>query len=138
HFLHALQHAGGRVETFAFGTRLTRLTPVLRNPRPEVALQRASAVTVDWSSGPRIGECLWTFYNRYGGLLDRDTVLIVVSDGLDRGDVELLDRSLRVCRQRVRALIWMNPLASDPRYEPRTRGMRVALPYIDVLIPAHD
>ena len=138
HFLHALQHAGGRVETFAFGTRLTRLTPALRSPRAEVALARAAAVTADWSGGTRMGECLRVFLGRYGALLDRDTVLLVVSDGLDRGDLDLLDRCLRACRRRVRSLIWLNPLAGDPRYEPRAQGMRVALPYVDVLAPAHN
>ncbi|ADU51646.1 VWA containing CoxE family protein [Thermaerobacter marianensis DSM 12885] len=138
HFLHGLQHAGGRVETFAIGTRLTRLTPVLLTPRPEVAMARAAAVTVDWSGGTRLGECLWVFLQRYGSLLDRETVMLVVSDGLDRGDLDLLDRTLRACRRRVRALVWMNPLAGDPRYEPRAQGMQVALPYIDVLAPAHN
>lgn len=137
-FLHALQHAGGRVETFAFGTRLTRLTPVLRNPRAGEALARAAAVTADWSGGTRIGECLHVFVTRYGSLLDRDTTLIVLSDGLDRGDLDVLDRALRACRQRARSLIWLNPLAGDPRFEPRAQGMQVALPYVDVLAPAHS
>ncbi|HEY8414194.1 MAG TPA: VWA domain-containing protein, partial [Thermaerobacter sp.] len=63
---------------------------------------------------------------------------IVLSDGLDRGDLDLLDRALRACRQRARSLIWMNPLAGDPRFEPRAQGMQVALPYVDVLAPAHS
>ncbi|PZN04330.1 MAG: hypothetical protein DIU76_08885 [Bacillota bacterium] len=138
HFLHGLQQQGGRVETFAVGTRLTRLTTVLRTPRPEAAMARAAAVTADWSGGTRLGEGLWRLADRYGHLLDRDTVLLVISDGLDRGDLGLLDRALRACRRRVRALIWLNPLAGDPRYEPLARGMQVALPYVDVLAPAHS
>lgn len=138
HFLYSLQQGGGRVETFAIGTRLTRLTTVLRTPRPEVAIARAAAVTVDWSGGTRLGECLWALAQRFGHLLDRDTVLLVISDGLDRGDLALLDRAIRACRRRVGALVWLNPLAGDPRYEPRSQGMQVALPYVDVLAPAHN
>ena len=138
HFLYGLQQAGGRVETFAMGTRLTRLTPVLRLPRVDRAMALAAAVTADWSGGTRLGDCLWTLLQRYRGLLDGDTVLVVVSDGLDRGDLNLLGRCLRECRRRVRGLVWMNPLAGDPRYEPRAQGMQVALPYIDVLAPAHS
>ncbi|QIA27428.1 VWA domain-containing protein [Thermaerobacter sp. PB12/4term] len=138
HFLHGLQQQGGRVETFALGTRLTRLTSVLRTPRPEIAMARAATVTVDWSGGTRLGEGLWALAQRYGYLLDPDTVLLVISDGLDRGNLDLLDRALRWCRRRVRAVVWMNPLAGDPRYEPLARGMQVALPHIDVLAPAHS
>lgn len=139
-FAHALHHvAPQRVEVFAFSTALSRITPYLRRRSPGEALEQAVAALPDWGGGTRIGECFEAWCRRYGGrLLGRGTVLVVLSDGLDMGQVQPLQRALERMRRGCRRLIWLNPLASDPSYRPLARGMRAALPYLDALLPAGD
>ncbi len=129
----------GRSEIFAFNTALVRLTPWLRPGRIDLALERLAASVPDWSGGTRIGECLAEFVEYYlDELVDGKTVVLILSDGLDRGDVAPLAAALRAIRARARRVVWLNPLAGDARYEPTARAMAAALPYIDDLLPAHN
>ena len=93
----------------------------------------------DWSGGTRIGECLAAFVDRYlDGAVDRRTVVLIVSECLDRGDTGIIVSAMSAIRSRARRVLWLNPLLSDPRYEPIARGMAAALPYVDRLLPAHN
>jgi uncharacterized protein with von Willebrand factor type A (vWA) domain len=138
-FLLALKKAARRTEVFAFNTALTRLTPWMVPGRVAQTLDRLSAGVPDWSGGTRIGECLAAFVDRYlDATVDRRTVVLIVSDGLDRGDTATLVSAMRAIRSRARRVLWLNPLLSDARYEPTARGMAAALPYVDRLLPAHN
>jgi len=129
-------------EVFAFNTALVRLTPALRLMRPgqvSRTLERLAAEVPDWSGGTKIGESMAAFVEYYLDLLvNAHTVVLIVSDGLDRGDVEPLAAALRAIKARARRIVWLNPLAGDPRYEPTARAMAAALPYVDRLLPAHN
>lgn len=138
-FLLALKKTARRTEIFVFNTSLTRLTPWLAPGKPARTLEKVSASVPDWSGGTRIGECLETFVeNHLDATVDAKTVVLIVSDGLDRGDTEPLVRAMRAIHARARRVLWLNPLLSDPRYEPTARGMAAALPYIDRLLAAHN
>jgi hypothetical protein len=138
-FLLSLRKAARSTEIFAFNTSLTRLTPWLRSGRVAATLERLAESVPDWSGGTRIGECLARFVGDWlDALVDSRTVVLVVSDGLDRGDVAALAGAMRAIRSRARRVLWLNPLLSDARYEPTARGMAAALPYVDRLLPAHD
>jgi hypothetical protein len=105
----------------------------------ERVLRRLAAEVPDWSGGTRIGECLAEFAARWlGELVDGRTVVLIVSDGLDRGEVAPLGRAMRAIHGRARKVLWLNPLAGDARYEPTARAMAAALPWVDRLLPAHD
>ncbi len=136
--LHALQRTAARVETFVFSTRLTRVTPWLRQPRLEPVLAQLAASARDWSGGTRIGECLAAFVSRYPHLLDRRTTVIVLSDGWDAGEPETMREAMRAMHRRAGRVIWLNPLAASPGYEPRTRGLEAALPFVDLFAPLYD
>ncbi|HEY6930181.1 MAG TPA: VWA domain-containing protein, partial [Thermoanaerobaculia bacterium] len=138
-FLLALKKTARRTEIFVFNTSLTRLTPWLAPGRIARTLEKLSASVPDWSGGTRIGECLESFVeNHLDTTVDAKTVVLIVSDGLDRGDTEPLARAMRTIHTRARQVLWLNPLLSDPRYEPTARGMAAALPYVDRLLPAHN
>ena len=140
----ALRRVARRSEIFAFNTALVRLTHLLRpgTLRPgliEGTLSRLAAEVPDWSGGTRIGECLRAFTERYlASLVDRQTVVLILSDGLDRGDVAPVAAAMRALRARARGILWLNPLAGDARYQPTARAMTAALPYVDRLLPAHN
>jgi uncharacterized protein with von Willebrand factor type A (vWA) domain len=136
-FMYALQQAFTRVETFTFATRLTRITGYLKSPTYRAALDRLSAVN-DWAGGTRIGESLALFNRRWSRLVDRHTVVIILSDGWDTGEPELLVRELHSLKRRARRLVWLNPLLGNPNYQPLTRGMAAALPLVDRFAPAHN
>lgn len=126
-------------EVFTFNTSLVRLTPWLKAGQVSRLLERLAASVPDWSGGTKIGECLDTFVEYYlDGLVNGRTVVLIVSDGLDRGDVEPLAAAMRAVHLRARRVLWLNPLAGDPRYEPTARAMAAALPYVDRLLPAHN
>lgn len=135
----AVRGAGGQVEVFAFGTRLTRLTDAVSDRDPDAAIAAAAAAVVDWDGGTRIGENVDRLVRTWGrrGIL-RGAVVVVCSDGLERGGPDLLARSMARLRRSVHRVVWVNPLAGDPRYEPSQRGMRAALPHVDVFLPGHD
>jgi len=125
------------IQTFAFSTRLTHLTPWLVNTDVDLAL--AELRTRGWSSGTRIGDCLTTFVQQYGTrMLRKRTVVIILSDGLDQGEMEPLETAMRAIKRRTRRVIWLNPLLESSRYAPEARGMRTALPFIDNFQPGHS
>jgi uncharacterized protein len=137
-FAVALRRAARRAEVFAFNTELVRVTPWLSRGRLPVVLDRLAAAVPDWSGGTRIGESLRAVLEAHAQRLDARTVVVILSDGLDRGEPEVLRAALRRMRRRVRKIVWLNPLLSDPRYEPTARGMQAALPFVDHFAAAHD
>lgn len=138
-FLLALKKAARRTELFAFNTSLVRLTPWITAAKLRPTLERLSAGVPGWSGGTRIGESLEEFVARYGDeMVGPRTAVVIVSDGLDRGDTDALVRAMRRIRARARRVVWLNPLLADPRYEPTARGMAAARPYVHVLAPAHN
>jgi hypothetical protein len=136
-FLFAIQNVFRRVETFAFSTRLTRITEHLRSRSYRQVLRRLGEVR-DWSGGTRIGESLAGFNREWGRLVDRRTIVIVLSDGWDTGDPEVLATEMLRIKRRAARMIWLNPLLGNPSYEPLTRGMAAALPLVDHFAPAHN
>jgi uncharacterized protein len=128
-----------KVEVFAFGTRLTRLTDALDERDPDAALRAAAGRVVDWDGGTRIAACLEELVGTQApqGRL-RGAVVVVCSDGLERGDPERLGLAVARLRRHVHRIVWVNPLAGDPRYTPTQRGMAAALPHLDVFLPGHD
>jgi uncharacterized protein len=137
-FLFALQHSFARVETFVFATRLSRITEQLRARAYGDALGELSAEVRDWNGGTRIGASLEAFVRGWPRLLDKHTVAIVLSDGWETGEPEVLGEALAAIHRRAARLVWLNPLLGTAGYEPLTRGMQVALPHLDVFAPAHD
>ncbi len=138
-YLHAIVGTGRGVEAFAFGTRLTRLTPDLATRDPETALARATAATVDWGSGTRIGASLAEFNAVYGRrALSRGAVVMIVSDGWERDDPDLVSREMAKLARAAYAVVWVNPLKGSPEYQPLAGGMRAALPFVDRFLPGHN
>ena len=130
-YLQACVAARRRVEAFVFGTRLTRVTGELRGRDPDRALERAAGAARDWSGGTRIGEALGTLNREHGRRLGRGAIVVLLSDGWDRGDPEELATEMARLRRCAHRLIWVNPLKANPEYEPLTRGMQAALPHVD-------
>jgi uncharacterized protein with von Willebrand factor type A (vWA) domain len=138
-FAFALRRVVRRVEIFAFNTTLVRVTRMIAPGKVLRSLESLSAGVPDWSGGTRIGACLTEFLALHKqALIDGNTAVICVSDGLDQGDTELLERSMRELKQRAGKIIWLNPLLGDPRYRPECAGMKAALPYLDHFGPAHN
>ena len=138
-FLLSLKKAARRTELFAFNTSLVRLTPWITAAKLKPTLEKLAAGVPGWSGGTRIGASLEEFVSRYGDeMVGPKTVVVIVSDGLDRGDTDALVRAMRRIRARARRVLWLNPLLGDPRYEPTARGMAAARPYVHVLAPAHN
>jgi uncharacterized protein with von Willebrand factor type A (vWA) domain len=139
-FLYGLaQGLDRRVETFLFGTRLTRITRELSGRDPREALAGVSRAVPDWSGGTRIGESLKAFNFRWGRrVLSGGAIVLVVSDGWDRGDTDLLGSEMARLQRSCHRLIWLNPLLGSPDYEPLTRGIRAALPFVDDFLPVHS
>jgi uncharacterized protein len=136
-FLFALQSVFSRVETFTFSVHLTRITEYLKTRSYREVLRRLTAVR-DWSGGTRIGESLAEFNRRWPGLVDRRTIVIILSDGWDTGDPDTLAAELLRIKRRAGRVIWLNPLLGNPSYEPLTRGMAAALPLVDQFAAAHN
>ena len=137
--LYALQHAFARVETFAFSTRLVRITPALANDSYHSALDALARVEAGgWSGGTKIGECVEALRVGWPRLLDRRTAVIILSDGWETGDPDVLASALRELHRRAGRIVWLNPLLGNPTYQPLTAGMQAALPHVDVFAPAHD
>ena len=139
-FAHAAVQAGRRhVEAFAFGTRLTRITPSLYARDPNVALAALGEAVVDWEGGTRIGESLKGLIDGWGrrGPL-RGAIVVILSDGLERGEPELLAEQMRRLSRLAYRIVWANPLKGSPEYQPLARGMAAALPHIDVFLAGHN
>ncbi len=137
-YMQASVAARARVEAFVFGTRLTRVTRELAGRDPDRALQRAAETVEDWSGGTRIGDAISTLNREHGRRIGRGSVVVILSDGWDRGDPEVLAEEMARLRRCAHRVVWLNPLAADPRYEPLTRGMQAALPHVDHLIPGNS
>jgi uncharacterized protein len=128
-----------KVEAFVFSTRLTRITRELEQKSVDAALRQVSHAVQDWAGGTRIGEALRTFNFQWGRrVLGRGAVTMVISDGWDRGDVSLLANEIARLQRSSRRLIWLNPLLGSPGYQPLTRGIQAALPFIDDFLPVHN
>jgi uncharacterized protein with von Willebrand factor type A (vWA) domain len=138
-FAYAVARGPGRVEVFCFGTRLTRVSGALARRDPDEALRRAAETVVDWQGGTRIGESIREYLRTWawrGGY--RGGVVVVCSDGLERGDPEVLAAAMARLARLAYRVFWVNPLKTGPTYEPATRGMRAALPHIDLLVSGHN
>lgn len=138
-YLHALMRSGRGVEVFAFGTRLTRVTTELATRDPDAALRAAADRVVDWAAGTRIGESLRVFNEVWGRrALSRGAVILIVSDGWERGDNARLGREMARLHRAAFALVWVSPLKGKAEYEPLAGGMRAALPFVDRFVAGHN
>jgi len=135
----AAMAAGRRVEVFCFGTRLTRVTRTLRSKDPDRAMHEIGRLVADWEGGTRIGESLKALLDGWSQRAAlRGSVVVICSDGLERGEPDLLRHEMARLRRLVHRIVWVNPLKGSPRYEPLARGMAAALPSIDVFLPGHN
>jgi len=137
-FLTCAAGAGPNAEAFVFATRLTRLTRALASRNPERAIQRAAAAAPDWSSGTRIGDALKTFNDRHGRRgMARGAVIVILSDGWERGDPALVAREMERLRRVAHRIVWVNPRVSARGFEARAAGLIAALPHCDALVSGH-
>ncbi len=139
HFIHTISNGLMNVETFVFGTRLTRITRQLQKRDVDDAVRDVSKIVQDWSGGTRIGDALHFFnYTWARRVLGRGAVVLLISDGWDRGDVSVLKNEMDRLQRSCHRLIWLNPLLGSPDYRPLTIGMKTALPFIDDFLPSHN
>ena len=140
HFIYGLTMGLAQpVESFVFSTRLTRITRQLQHKDIDQALREVGHHVSDWSGGTRIGEALKVFNFDWGRrVLGRGAIVLLISDGWDRGDIDLLKKEMARLQRNCHRLIWLNPLLGSPDYEPLTRGMQAALPHIDDFLPVHN
>jgi uncharacterized protein with von Willebrand factor type A (vWA) domain len=138
-FAFAAMAAGRRVEVFCFGTRLTRVTRSLRTKDPDRAFADLGREVADWEGGTRIGDSLKTLLDGWSQRAAlRGAVVVFCSDGLERGDPDVLRTQMARLRRLAHRVIWANPLKGSPRYEPLARGMAAALPSVDVFLSGHN
>lgn len=138
-FAFAVAAAGRKVEVFCFGTRLTRVTHLMKTKDPDRALEEVARTVQDWSSGTRIGGSVKQLLDRYSqhvGL--RASVVVVCSDGLERDDPQVLSRQMERLQRVAHSVVWVNPLRGNPDYRPLARGMAAALPHVDRFLPGHN
>jgi hypothetical protein len=134
HFAHALSRSH-RVEAFLFSTRLTRITMALRTPRADAAITAASRAVHDWSGGTRIGSALRVFHQRWRRALHGGPVVLLISDGWDRGNAAVLRSEMARLQRTCHRVIWLNPLIGTPDFQPLTEGLQAALPFVDDFLP---
>jgi uncharacterized protein len=138
-FIYAIQHAFGHVESFVFSTRLTRVTEYFRSSTIQLALDRMAHEVPDWAGGTRIGDNLKLFNDRYAPRgMTRGAVVVIASDGWERGDAGQLAAEMARLRRAAHAVVWVNPLAGDEDYSPLAQGMAAALPHVDHFLPGHN
>lgn len=138
-FVYAVAHRLDRVESFVFGTRLTRISRQLRRRDVDSALDEAARAVQDWGGGTRIGEAIKQFnYQWARRVLGQGAIVLIISDGWDRGDIELMSREMDRLHRSCRRLIWLNPLLGAPGYQPLVRGIQAALPHVDDFLPVHN
>ena len=138
-FMHASVASGEPVEAFVLGTRLTRVTRELADRDPDRALGEASQAVQDWSGGTRLGDTIKEFVDLWGQRgMARGAAVVILSDGWDRGDVEVLAESMERLARLARRVIWVNPLKAKPGYRPLARGMAAALPHVDAFLSGHN
>lgn len=138
-FFYCVSRSIGNVEAFVFGTRLTRITEALAVRNIDRALEQAGRDVVDWSGGTRIGESLQQFNQQWAKrVLRRGAITIIVSDGWERGDVDVLKREMRYLQHRSHRLVWLNPLSGKQHYAPEVSGMAAAMQHVDDFLPIHN
>ena len=138
-FLHAGVVSGGRLEAFSMGTRLTRITRELATRDPDQALRQTAGAVKDISGGTRLGDTMKAFVDRWGQRgMARGAVVVILSDGCDRGDVNVLAEQMQRLKRLAYRVIWVNPLKSAPGYQPLAAGMAAALPHVDVFLSRHN
>ncbi len=138
-FMYGLQNELWGVETFVFSTSLSRITHLIRSKEIAGALERISHSVVGWSGGTNIGRSLAAFNRDFApSLVTHRTVVVVISDGWDRGDVTLLEREMQALKRRCYKILWLNPLLASENYEPLCKGMQAALPYLDLFLSVHN
>lgn len=139
HFAHAIGHVEARVESFVFGTRLTRTTRLLKSRDPDIAVAQVVRAVADWSGGTRITTSLHDFNRLWARrvLGGRSTVLLI-TDGLEHGDTRQLGHEMERLKKRCRRVLWLNPLLRFDRFEPKAAGIRAMLPWVDRFLPAHN
>ena len=138
-FMYGLQNQLWGVETFVFSTSLSRITHLIRTRNIERALERLSGHVLGWSGGTNIGRSFATFNHDFAKeLVDHRTVIIVISDGWDCGDVDLLAQEMKNIKRRCLKVLWLNPLLASKNYQPLCKGMQAALPHLDYFLPAHN
>ena len=138
-FVHAAVAGRQRVEAFALGTRLTRITRELGSRDPDRALSAAAERVMDWSGGTRLGDCLRRFNDEWGVRgMARGAIVVVLSDGWDRGDPAVMSEQMARLHRITHTLVWVNPLKVTPGYAPLARGMAAALPYVDHFVEGHS
>jgi uncharacterized protein with von Willebrand factor type A (vWA) domain len=136
HFAHTLARKAARVEAFVFATRLTRITTDLRTPKPDAAIASAARSVRDWSGGTRIGSALRTFLQQWARRsLHSSSVVLLISDGWDRGEPVVLRDQIARLQRSCHRLIWLNPLIGTVDYAPLTQGLQAALPFVDDFLP---
>jgi len=136
HFIHALKQVDRRTEIFFFSTDLSRATGLFDAGDFSAALVRLPEIVLDWGGGTRIGQCLKSFTERYGRrLLSGKDIVMIFSDGWDRGEVDILEAQMALLKRRANKIIWLNPLLRTKDYRPICQGMRAALPYVDYFLP---
>jgi uncharacterized protein with von Willebrand factor type A (vWA) domain len=137
--VHGLTRSAGRVESFLFATRLTRVTRQAGARDVGAVVTRLTHAVQDWGGGTRIGEALRTFNTHWARRVMRNgPVVLIVSDGWDRGDPELVAREMARLRRRCHRVLWVNPLLGSANFEPLTRGLDAARPFVDEFLPAHN
>jgi uncharacterized protein with von Willebrand factor type A (vWA) domain len=138
-FIYALQHTLGKVESFVFSTRLTRVTEYFKSSDIYTALDRITREVPDWSGGTRIGESLKVFNRDWAmRLVNKHTIVLIMSDGLDTGDASVLEQEMEQIQRRAARVIWLNPLLGNEDYRPLARGMSAALPHVNLFASAHN
>jgi uncharacterized protein with von Willebrand factor type A (vWA) domain len=138
-FVHALEQGLDNVEVFVFSTRLTRITRELRKRDVDDAIAGVVNSVDDWSGGTRIGEAIKTFNFQWGRrVLRSGATVVMISDGWDRGEPQVLATEMARLQRSCRRLIWLNPLLGAPGYQPLTQGIRAALPFVDAFLPIHN
>lgn len=139
HFLHSVERSRERVEVFVFSTSLTRITRELRNRDADAAVGAAANSVHDWSGGTRIGEAIETFNRQWARrVMGQGAIVMVISDGWDRGDPALLSREMERLQRQSYRLLWLNPLLGSEGYQPLTQGIRAVLPFVDDFLPIHN
>ncbi|GHO96821.1 hypothetical protein KSF_068690 [Reticulibacter mediterranei] len=139
HFIHTISNGLMNVEAFVFGTRLTRITRQLKKRDVDDAVRDVSKAVQDWSGGTRIGDAIHEFNHRWSRrVLGHGAVVLIISDGWDRGEAGMLQVEMDRLQHSCHRLIWLNPLLGSPDYRPLTIGMKTALPFIDNFLPAHN
>ena len=138
-FMYGLQNELWGVETFVFSTSLSRITHLIRTKDITNALEKISASILGWSGGTNIGRSLHAFNRNFApSMVTHRTVVVIISDGWDRGDVSLLEREMQGLKRRCKKIIWLNPLLASENYEPLCKGMQAALPYLDLFLSVHN